>query len=48
MPGQNAKACIAGTLDVRDGKVLWVRAEEKNLSTSLRRAGGGLLVVTAA
>ncbi|MFO0568996.1 MAG: hypothetical protein U0263_25280 [Polyangiaceae bacterium] len=29
-PGQDAKACIASTLDVRDGKVLWVRADEKN------------------
>ena len=29
-PGQNQKAYIAGTLDVRDGKVLWVGAEKKN------------------
>jgi transposase len=29
-PGQNQKAYVAGTLDVRDGKVLWVGAEKKN------------------
>jgi transposase len=29
-PGKNEKAYIAGTLDVRDGTVLWVGAEQKN------------------
>jgi transposase len=29
-PGVNAKAYIAGTLDVRDGTVLWVGADKKN------------------
>jgi hypothetical protein len=29
-PGNNRKACLAGTLDARDGTILWVGAEKKN------------------
>ncbi len=29
-PGQNEKAYVAGTLDARDGSILWVGAVEKN------------------
>ena len=29
-PGNNRKAYLAGTLDARDGTILWVGAEKKN------------------
>lgn len=35
-PGKNEKAYIAGTLDVRDGTVLWVGAEQKNSALFLQ------------